>query len=198
MREGSISPSSLYAFGVEKENKEGKWVQDFFMLPDGFEGFSSDLSRAKWRNLVRVECLQMVKRMVAGFCSIGGWCYSGQWMWDLSTLAQFQGSEIKTQGQSKISFFGFVWCKLRELGGRVSPRFPCVIPVMESFPSDLLPAISYWTKSHPESCKTARRSSAKIINSLKKSTISARKLHWRCLTGCKMRLWLERCCKCRA
>ena len=139
----------------------------------------------------------MVKRMVAGFCSIGGWCYSEQWMWDLSTLAQFQGSEIKTQGQSKISFFGFVWCKLRELGGRVSPRFPCVIPVMESFPSDLLPAISYWTKSHPESCKTARRSSAKIINSLKKSTISARKLHCRCLTGCKMRLWLERCCKCR-
>ena len=32
--------------------------------------------------------------MVVGFCSIVGWCYSGWWMWDLRTLAKFQGSEM--------------------------------------------------------------------------------------------------------
>ena len=32
--------------------------------------------------------------MVVGFCSIGGWCYSGWWVWDLRTLAQIQWSEI--------------------------------------------------------------------------------------------------------
>ena len=30
--------------------------------------------------------------MVVGSCSIGGWCYSGWWVLDLRTLAQFQGS----------------------------------------------------------------------------------------------------------
>ena len=25
--------------------------------------------------------------MVVGFCSIGGWCCSGTWVWDLRTLA---------------------------------------------------------------------------------------------------------------
>ena len=29
----------------------------------------------------------------------------------------------------------------RELRGSVSPRFPCVVPVVERFSSDLLPAI---------------------------------------------------------
>ena len=47
----------------------------------------------------------------------------------------------------------------------MSPRFPCVTPVMESFYSDILRAIiTCWTKSHPEFCKTSRSSSAKIIN----------------------------------
>ena len=32
--------------------------------------------------------------MVVGFCYIGGWCYSGWCVWDLRTLAQFQGSEM--------------------------------------------------------------------------------------------------------
>ena len=47
----------------------------------------------------------------------------------------------------------------------MSPRFPCVTPVMESFYSDIQRAIiTCWTKSHPEFCKTSRSSSAKIIN----------------------------------
>ena len=32
--------------------------------------------------------------MVAGFCSIGGWCYSGWWVWAFRTLTQFQGNEM--------------------------------------------------------------------------------------------------------
>ena len=31
----------------------------------------------------------MIKAMVVGFCSIGGLYYSGRWVWDLKTLAQF-------------------------------------------------------------------------------------------------------------
>ena len=30
-------------------------------------------------------------------------------MWDLRTPAQFQGSEMRTWGQFKISFFGFAF-----------------------------------------------------------------------------------------
>ena len=46
----------------------------------------------------------------------------------------------------------------------MSPRFPCVTSVMESFCSDILRAIiTCWTKSHPEFCKTSRSSSEKII-----------------------------------
>ena len=64
--------------------------------------------------------------------------------------------EMKTQAQSKISSFFCVWCKPRELGGRGSTRFPCVTPVVKSFPSNLLWAIvSYWAKSHLESCQTS-------------------------------------------
>ena len=48
------------------------------------------------------------------------------------------------------------WCKSRELGGRVSQRFPCVTPVLESSSSDLLRAIiGHWTKSHLKSCQTS-------------------------------------------
>ena len=46
------------------------------------------------RNLGCVECLQMIKSIVVGFCSIGVWCYSGWWVWDLRTLAQFEGSKM--------------------------------------------------------------------------------------------------------
>ena len=31
-----------------------------------------------------VECLQMIKPMVVGFCSIGVCCYSEFWTWDFS------------------------------------------------------------------------------------------------------------------
>ena len=53
-------------------NKEGRYVQDFLLLPQGFESFPSDLRRARWCNLVCVACLYMIKPMVVSFCSIGG------------------------------------------------------------------------------------------------------------------------------
>ena len=63
--------------------------------------------------------------------------------------------EVKwRRGVSPFILWFCVWCKSRELRDRVSPRFPCVTPVMESFSSNLLQAtISYWTELHLESCK---------------------------------------------
>ena len=43
-------------------------------------------------------------------CSVGGWCYSGWWVVDLRTFAEFQGSEMSpgilqdfTNGYIKLS-----------------------------------------------------------------------------------------------
>ena len=57
-------------------------------FPFANHSFYSDLTQARWRNLVFVECLMV------GFCFFGGWCYSERWGWDLITLAQFQESEM--------------------------------------------------------------------------------------------------------
>ena len=47
-------------------------------------------------------------------------------------------NKMGSQGQSKISSCCFcVWCKSRELGGRENLKFPCVTPVVESFPQTL-------------------------------------------------------------
>ena len=45
-------------------------------------------------DIVEMNKSEKIKLMVVGFCSIGGWCYSGWWVWDLTTLAQFQGSKM--------------------------------------------------------------------------------------------------------
>ena len=68
----------------------------FILLPQGFKSFPSDLLQMRWCNLVYMKCLWMIKLMMVGFCSVGGggWCYSGWYVWDLRTLAQFQGSEM--------------------------------------------------------------------------------------------------------
>ena len=67
-------------------------------------------------------------------------------------------NKMRSQGQSKISSCCFcVWCKSRDFGGRENPRFPCLNPVVECLPSDLLQAIvSYWAESHLEPCQTFR------------------------------------------
>ena len=36
-------------------------------------------------------------KCIVGFRSIGYWCYSGWWVWDLKTLAQFKGSEMSPE-----------------------------------------------------------------------------------------------------
>ena len=49
--------------------KGGKYKISF-VLSQEFGRFFTVFSRARWRNLVRVECLQMIKLKVFGFCSI--------------------------------------------------------------------------------------------------------------------------------
>ena len=39
----SIPPCSLYASSFNQKREEGSWVQDFLLLPQGFESFPSDL-----------------------------------------------------------------------------------------------------------------------------------------------------------
>ena len=73
--------------------------------------------------------------------------------------AQFQGSEIPPRLFQYFMVF-VSGITQGELGGRGSPRFPCVTLVVESFSSDLPRAIvSYWAESHLESCEDPRRSS---------------------------------------
>ena len=58
-----------------------------------------------------------------------------------------------TQGESRFHHFVF-GVKSKELGVRVSPRLPCLTPVVESFSSDLLQAItSYWGEIYLEPCR---------------------------------------------
>ena len=160
--------------------------QTFSFATLGVESFPLDLPRARWRNLVRADYMLMVKPMVVGFCFIGFRCYSRWWVRHLRTLAQFQGNEMRYVGSVQdFIFWSCVWCESNKLRCRVSPRFPCVTPVEDSFSSDLLRAIiSYWTESHLESCQTSTKifiSSVKIANGLKSSTISTKKLHRRVL-----------------
>ena len=44
----------------------------FFVITQWFDSFPTVFLQARWRNLVHLECLQMIKPMVIGFCSIGG------------------------------------------------------------------------------------------------------------------------------
>ena len=64
-----------------------------------------------------------------------------------------QGNEDVGSVQDFILSF---WCESRLLGDRASPSFPCVIPVVERFSSELLRAIvSYWAESLVETCQTS-------------------------------------------
>ena len=61
--------------------------------------------------------------------------------------------ETRMGDESNISHSCF-WRWLRKLGGRVSARVLCVTPVLESFPSDLLQAITnYWAEVYLEPCR---------------------------------------------
>ena len=64
----------------------------FRFVTQRFKSFPSDLPRARWRNLTCVECLWMIKPMVVGFSFY--WRLIRLWVWNLRTLAQFQGSEM--------------------------------------------------------------------------------------------------------
>ena len=64
-------------------------------------------------------------------------------------------SHVLALSNNVVDEFSCYWSKSRELGGKGSPRFPYVTPVVGSSSSDLLRAIiSYCTGSHLEFCKT--------------------------------------------
>ena len=71
-----------------KEIRRGCKYKISSSFPQTFESFHSDLLRRRWRNLVLVEYLWMIEWVVVCFCSVGGWCFSGWWVWDLRKLAQ--------------------------------------------------------------------------------------------------------------
>ena len=53
-----------------RSNEEGKWVQDFLLLSQSIKVGPSKLPWARWGILKCVECLQMIKSLVLGLCSI--------------------------------------------------------------------------------------------------------------------------------
>ena len=97
--------------------KEGGEPNISLCYPRGM-GASPQSLWARWCNLVRVECLQMIQQNVLGFCSIGSWCCSGWLVRDLKTLADFHGNPI--------SYF-CSWCYSRRWGSEVSPRLHLVV-----------------------------------------------------------------------
>ena len=97
---------------------------------------------------------------------------------------------MRTRGESKFHLAVFVF---GDLGGWVSPRFPYVTQVVESFSSDLLRAlVSYSAEPHLESCQTSTREFFwKNNQRLNTWTFSAENLHRRCSNKLRMYLRLK-------
>ena len=79
---------------LNRWNEEGRWIQDFLLLLQWFDSFPADFLQVRWCKFSACVVFVMIKPMVVGSCSVGGWCYSGWWVRDLRTLSQFQGSEM--------------------------------------------------------------------------------------------------------
>ena len=93
------------------------------------------------------------------------------------------------------------WCKSKELGGRGSPRFSCVTPVVKKFSSDFLRAIipTFRILSDIHSGALLRKQSTALTCSLfpQKSFIADVRLDFKCASDwryCKCELQLD--CKC--
>ena len=97
---------------------------------------------------------------------------------------------MRTRSESKFHLAVFVF---GDLGGWVSPRFPYVTQVVESFSSDLLRAlVSYSAEPHLESCQTSTREFFwKNNQRLNTWTFSAENLHRRCSNKLRMYLRLK-------
>ena len=103
-----------------------------------------------------VEYLQTAKQWWVAFVVLGVDATLGDECGIWEHLHSFREVKWGRGVSQKLNVLVFVYFKSRELRGWVSPRFPCVTPVMESFSLDLLQAIkSYWTESHLESCQTS-------------------------------------------
>ena len=70
----------VYVFRVDQGNEKGTWVK-----------ISLTAREVTWFSLC--EVFMMIKLMVIGFYSIGGWCYSGWWVWNLS-ISSINGNII--------------------------------------------------------------------------------------------------------
>ena len=101
--------------------------------------------------------------------------------------------EMRTRGESKISSYWFFWCKSGELGGRGSPRFPCVATVVKNFSSDLqsynnvFGRVAFRLLSNIHDGALSQKQPTAWICWL----FSLRRLHRRWFTGLQMRLRLE-------
>ena len=117
----------LLVSGVHQENERARQVQDFFVLPQGFRSFLTVFSQARWRNLERIECRWLT-----------------QW-WLVFVLLEVDatlGDECE------------IWEHLHSYRDVKCLQDYSKTFRMESFTSDLLQIIiSYWTKSHLQSCQ---------------------------------------------
>ena len=142
----------LFVCGVNKKNEGSRWVQDLLVLPEGCRGFPSVVSRVRWCNLMRVECLLVIKKMMVVFFFY--WRLMSRWVVNVSRVVPGQ--------------YGFrSWCYSRKWGRGassrfylfvfgVNQRFACATTVVESFSSNLFRAIiSYWTESYLDFCQTS-------------------------------------------
>ena len=140
----------------------------------------------KKKRCIQVDCLLLVNfcSLLVSFCSLlVNFCLL---LVTFCLLLVAFCSLLVTFCSSIVARYFCVWYKSKELGGRGSPRFPSVTPVLEGFSSYFLQAvISYWADSHP--VKHPRWSSlAKITSGFNTLTIFGKKLQRRYLTG----LWL--------
>ena len=91
---------------------------------------------------------------------------------------------MRMWGQSKISYSCIrVWCVSEELGHRRSSRFPCVTPVVKTFPSD---QVTFRILSNINDRAPLRKQPAALTRWL-----FGKKLHHRPPTEFQIGIWLQ-------
>ena len=83
---GSRRQVLLFVPGAAEWNENARWILGFIFL------ISLPASEVAWFSACGV--LLIIMLMVVGFCSFRKWCFSGWWVCDLRTIAQFQRSEM--------------------------------------------------------------------------------------------------------
>ena len=62
--------------------------------------------------------------MAIGFCSIGGSCYSGWWVWDLGKLKRSEMTSIAHAGEFQFDSYAWLnfWFHFYEFGVQRTPK----------------------------------------------------------------------------